>query len=401
MWRRAKRGCDGTDYIRCADLNPRGTVRAAGIRHSGRPDQLDSGRGYLTPVAPRNVPPEAHVEPPFSGRLAGVDTPPPGPSNPVGLAPEWAAPWLDASPAGAQESSERIEAPGPSGHSRETPGTPPPLVSIVIPVYNHLDYTRRCLESLRLLTYPNFETLVVDNGSTDGTAESLASDFPWVTIVRNPSNLGYAGGSNVGIRRSRGAFVLVLNNDTKDVDPNFLQTLVATFEANPRVAVVGPRMVDYDDYAKVRFNGGVDEFWHDEITGAAPTFRRKALEEVGLFDEFYFAYFEDSDLFARLKKSGWSIRFVPDVRVAHEVGVTGGAGSPFAVYWGTRNFFIFMRRHATLRRLVINAFPQWARLTAFFLCQSAKNRDWTSLRAWRRGLRDGARAALSDPSRNA
>lgn len=275
------------------------------------------------------------------------------------------------------------------------------LVSIVIPVYNHLDYTRRCLASIEHLTYPNFETIVVDNGSSDGTAEAVTREFPRVKVIRNPSNLGYAGGSNTGIRQSNGEFVLVLNNDTKVVDPGLLEGVVRAFGADPNVGLVTPRMVEYEDYDRIRFEGDADAYRNYEISGAAPTFRRRALEEVGLFDEFFFCYFEDKDLFARLRKAGWGYAHVPRARVAHVVGVTGVLGSPFVVYWSTRNFFVFVRRHVTLRRFSGRTLPRWVRLTGFFVCRSLKHRDWPSLRAWGRGLRDGVNAALSDRGRTA
>ena len=113
-----------------------------------------------------------------------------------------------------------------------------PRVSIVIPAFNRLDYTRRCLESIEHLTYPNFETLLVDNGSADGTAESVRQEFPWVRVIRNEVNVGYAAGCNGGIRESRGDYILVLNNDTKVVDSHLLDGLVAAIEANPTVGGV-------------------------------------------------------------------------------------------------------------------------------------------------------------------
>jgi len=276
-----------------------------------------------------------------------------------------------------------------------------PRVSIVIPAYNRLDYTRRCLESIGHLTYPNVETLLVDNGSVDGTAESVRREFPWVRVIRNEANVGYAAGCNAGIRESSGDYLFVLNNDTKVVDPQLLDGLVAALEANPTVAAVDPCMVDYLDYGKVRLEGGPDAYGDHELTGSAPMFRRDALDEVGIFDEFYFCFWEDRDLFARLTRSGWVLRHVPGVRVAHQSGATAPFGSPFAVYWDTRNFFIFMRRHATFRRFVVRAFPHWFHATTLLIYDSVKDRNWTVLREWRRGLRDGARAALSDRARTA
>src|SRR3989442_15689524 len=98
--------------------------------------------------------------------------------------------------------------------------------------YNRLDYTRRCLESIEHLTYPNFETLLVDNGSADGTAEPVGQEFPWVRVIRNEVNVGYAAGCNGGLRESRRDYILALHNGTKVVDAQFLDVVASAIEAN-------------------------------------------------------------------------------------------------------------------------------------------------------------------------
>src|SRR3989442_3781430 len=147
--------------------------------------------------------------------------------------------------------------------------------------YNRLDYTRRCLESIEHLTYPNFETLLVDNGSADGTAESVRQEFPWVRVIRNEVNVGYAAGCNGGIRESRGDYILVLNNDTKVVDSHLLDVLVAAIEANPTVAGGGSPMVEFVKQGEDRMEGGPGADGDHELTRSAPVVLREGLDQGG------------------------------------------------------------------------------------------------------------------------
>jgi len=123
-----------------------------------------------------------------------------------------------------------------------------PLVFIIVLNWNGKDDTLECLGSLQQLDYPNFETVVVDNGSTDGSEDVIRSAFPSVNFIQTGRNLGYAGGNNVGIKHalSHGAdYVWLLNNDTT-VDPNALTALVETAQADPKIAVVGSKIFYYD-----------------------------------------------------------------------------------------------------------------------------------------------------------
>jgi len=273
---------------------------------------------------------------------------------------------------------------------------PAPLLSVVIPVYNRYEYTRRCLESVAKLTYTDRETLVVDNGSSDGTPERIMAEFPWVKLIRSPTNLGYAAGCILGIRQSSGRYVLLLNNDTWIVDSNLVEILVGILEKDSDVAAVGPRVVEYDDPEKVVFDGQADAYGGLYITGVVFLVRRDALREVGLFDESFFAYYEDRDLFARLKDAGWTFRHAASVRVAHKGSVTARLGSPFYYYWHNRNFVVYVRRHVIGRVGLFQILPAWATQTGWFLHWTLRSRDWQKLREWVRGYRDGLRAALAD-----
>lgn len=211
-----------------------------------------------------------------------------------------------------------------------------PRVSIVVVSWNGFDDTRRCLESLRHLTYPARSVVLVDNGSTEPIGE-----LPEVELIRSDVNRGFAGGANLGIRRALegdAAYVWLLNNDT-EAEPGTLSTLVATAEADPRAGIVGGVLPD-------AWGGGTIDAWTgvskpatgpgdrlDYVTGACMLVRRAVFEEVGLFDEAYFFYFEDADLCLRARAAGWRLAVAPEARVAHRVGASVNRGDPG---WGDR-----------------------------------------------------------------
>lgn len=269
-------------------------------------------------------------------------------------------------------------------------------VSIVIPTYNKYEYTRKCLATVRRLTYPSLEVVVVDNASADGTPELLAKEYPWVRVIRNTRNLGYAGGCNIGIQNTGGEYVLLLNNDTEIVDFGLIEGLVTPLESDPTLAASGPRIVDYEDHDLVVFDGVPDAYGFLDVSGVAVLLRRKALEAVGLFDEGFFAYYEDRDLYARFKKAGWGLRHVPTVRIAHEGSATAGHNSAFYCYYHNRNLIVLLRRHGSLRNVLLRAAPNWTYWAVGQLRWILRRQDRAALNAWIRGCRDGIRDALRD-----
>lgn len=219
-----------------------------------------------------------------------------------------------------------------------------PLLSIVIVNYNQGDYTAQCLDSLRAAA-PGipYEIILVDNASSDGSPDRLAERYPEVRLIRSPENRGIAGGNNLGIRAARGRYILLLNNDTL-VLPGMLERAVSYLEEHPDVAGVGGNLLNPDG----SFQAGYVEFpslWQeflivskiglllrpgypshrpaeserevDWMSTAFMVFRREALEEVGLVDEEYFIYSDETDLQYRLKQAGWKIVYLPDLKTIH------------------------------------------------------------------------------------
>jgi len=246
-----------------------------------------------------------------------------------------------------------------------------PRVAIVVLHFDQREALIACLESCRRIAYRDYEVIVVENGSPAEPSGLLATGFGAdVRVLRSPVNLGYAKGNNLGIREAcrRGADYVLLLNDDAVVTPEFLGVLVDVGERAEDIGALGPVVVHADDptriaFAGARFDGGLGDIrtfedearaLHDRatldsdyVTGCCLLMRRAALERVGLLDEGFFLYWEDTDWGLRVKASGLRNVVVCGGRVGHRVSATaGGLGSPLRVYHRTRSHLRFARRHA-------------------------------------------------------
>lgn len=238
-------------------------------------------------------------------------------------------------------------------------------VWIVIPVWNGCADTVECLQSLQTQSRPPARVLVVDNGSVDGTAEVLASRFPWVDVIRLAENTGYTGGCNRGMAHAFQAgadFVLLLNNDTI-VDPRALDELVAVASSWPRAGIFSPLILYHAAPDRVWYGGGrVDlstgvtgheygESTHHPTTcyptrwanGCALLISRTVYEALGLLDPAYFASYEDVDFSLRATNAGFDVVVVPAARIWHKVSASWrGQGQYY--YYTVRNRLYFLRK---------------------------------------------------------
>jgi GT2 family glycosyltransferase len=246
-----------------------------------------------------------------------------------------------------------------------------PHVGVVVLNYNGLADTLRCLESLEPAVAPNVTVVLVDNASDENPIPAAAGRFPGVVTIRNGANLGYAGGNNRGIAQAlaQGAkYVLVLNNDTV-VSPDIVTQLVAAFEQNPTLGIVGPVINDMDDPDRVmtdgtRFNAGpsTDFFTRlpvsvgartpalvpvDIVNGCCMMISAAVLREVGLFDERLFIVHEESDLCLRAKARGFRCAILGKTLVWHKGSSSfERTGRRIQRYYDTRNLYFLLRRYA-------------------------------------------------------
>jgi GT2 family glycosyltransferase len=238
-----------------------------------------------------------------------------------------------------------------------------PTVYVVVLNWNAWKETLECLGALDRIEYSNHHILVVDNGSTDGSPENISAARDDIELLTTRENLGYAGGNNAGIAHAldNGAeFVWILNNDTR-VDRLALAALVEAARADPRCGVLVSRQVREDTgqqftsayqvengkEVEIRCEScSSDPPYHpaSAVRGPSMLLRAQPLEEVGLFDERYFHYFEDRDLGERVRRAGWTLGFVCRSVVYHAVGASLPAGSPQAQYYFLRNQLLFRQK---------------------------------------------------------
>jgi N-acetylglucosaminyl-diphospho-decaprenol L-rhamnosyltransferase len=260
-------------------------------------------------------------------------------------------------------------------------------LSIVILNYNTRDNLAACLRSIRAegstsLADPpgplQAEVLVVDNASSDGSAEMVVSTFPWAALIRSPRNGGFAFGNNQALRRAQGHAILLLNPDTS-VAPGAIGALVQRLEEHPEAAVVGPKLLRPDgtmhlacrrsfptpSIAFYRLSGLSRLFPRsrrfgrynltfadpnqamevDSVCGACLLIRREAVERVGLLDERFFMYGEDLDWCLRARQAGWTVRYEPSVTVQHQHGAASRKRALRTTFHFFRAMDLFYRKH--------------------------------------------------------
>jgi len=238
------------------------------------------------------------------------------------------------------------------------PPTNAPLFSVIILNWNGKHLLEECLSSLRSQTFRDFETIVVDNGSTDGSVDRVKERWAEsVSTVALPSNLGFAGGNNAGIRLARGRYVILLNNDTA-VDPGWLAAMDDAVRRHPDAGMFTPKILNYyrrdeidntghliypDGMARGRHRLEKDDGRFDEEgealspSGCAGCYLRRMLDEIGLLDDAFFAYGEDVDLGLRGRWAGYACIYVPTAVVYHKYSATTGTYSPLKAFLAERN----------------------------------------------------------------
>jgi GT2 family glycosyltransferase len=228
------------------------------------------------------------------------------------------------------------------------------------------------VESCLKLDWPNFRIVIIDNGSADGSETILRDRFPTLEIIQSGANLGFAAGNNVGIRHaleSGADYVWLLNNDAV-ADPRALSMLVEAMESHPSAGIAGSKIYYHDDPKKIWCAGGAwtkgrlklrqrGAYQQDEgqfeglctvgsVSGCSMLVRTNCIKKIGLMDESYFLYWEDTDWCAQASESDYSILFVPASQVWHKVSTTVKAHSELQYYYLTRNGLRFCLKHDLL-----------------------------------------------------
>lgn len=268
-----------------------------------------------------------------------------------------------------------------------------PAISVIIPNWNGRHHLDTCLEALRRQSWSDFETIIVDNGSTDGSQAYIREQFPEVRLIELSENRGFTGACLAGYAAATGDVAVLLNNDT-EADPGWLAAVQAAFAAHPEAGVVASKLLLFDerdrfhaagDYVRVDGLPGNRGIWQTDTgqydreeyvfsaCGAAAAYRRTMLDEIGFLDDAFYFSCEDVDLGWRANLAGWRVIYVPEAVVYHKLKASGGGGETSSYYDGRNTLWLIWKNYpgSLLRR---NA-------GSIIKAQLAISRD--ALRAWR------------------
>ena len=247
-------------------------------------------------------------------------------------------------------------------------------VSVVIPNFNGIAFLDSVLASLEGQTLSNFEVILVDNGSTDGSCSFVTANYPWVHLIELSENFGFCGAVNAGIRAAKAPYVLLLNNDT-EVKEDFVEEMLAAIRRHKNAFSCGARMVQYHDRDRLddvgnyycalgwSFARGRGKDIHayeteDKIFSAcagAAIYRKKILEKIGYFDEEHFAYLEDTDIGYRARIYGYENWYAPKAIVYHVgSGTSGSRYNQFKTRYSSRNNIYLIYKNMPLLQIILN-----------------------------------------------
>lgn len=244
------------------------------------------------------------------------------------------------------------------------------VTSIITVNYHQAALTADFLRSIAQYTEgENIEVIVVDNGATEDNGKYFREVFPSITYIRSETNLGFAGGNNLGIQHATGDYLLFLNNDT-EITAGFVETLRDELDRHPDIGLLSPLILYYEDKTKIQYAGytpmnyltgrnqGIgsmedDSGRYNHVTaetgychGAAMMCRRKDLERVGLMAEHFFLYYEELDWCEKFKRAGFKIGFTGKAKIYHKESMSVGKESRLKTYFMVRNRWLFIRHNA-------------------------------------------------------
>lgn len=246
-----------------------------------------------------------------------------------------------------------------------------PLVTIITVNYNQENVTKDLLHSIQSLSYPNYEVIIVDNGSK--TSLSLNGQFSNYRIIRSDANLGFAGGNNLGISQAKGDFLFFVNNDTI-LPHDCIEPLIQRLTLEKNAGVVSPKIKYYDDPTLIQYAGytamnpftarnkgiGYQEIDKGQFNktietsfahGAAMMVKRDVIEDIGPMPEIFFLYYEEFDWCEQIRKGGYKIYYEPKSVIYHRESISVGKNSPMKTYYMIRNRILFMRRNSPQLKL--------------------------------------------------
>lgn len=294
-----------------------------------------------------------------------------------------------------------------------------PEISVIIVNWNCRELLRACLESLARQAGTAFEVIVVDNGSDDGSLDMVRSEFRErlsMRVIANPENRGFCAANNQGIAASRGTLVALLNNDA-EAETGWLAALRRPFLDGPWVGMAASKILVYEDPKRIdkaghliypdgqnrgRGTGEIDRGQYDALRetlwpdGCAAMYKREMLEQIGGFDEDFFAYADDAELGLRARIAGWRCVYVPEAVVRHRRGSTLGLGSAQRLELIERNRILLAAKLFPWSLLWLNGPYYLARVIAGIWAAARGQGEMSHFPGWRGKMRAGTALLKGD-----
>ncbi len=280
-------------------------------------------------------------------------------------------------------------------------------VSVIIPTYNLKNDLLDCIESIYKSDYPNFEVIVVDNASADGTSEAISKKFPKVKLLINKTNLGVTGGANRGVKEAKGEYLLFIDHDNI-LKKDMISQLVQLFESDKKIGIAVGKIYFDEDHSiiwaagtginlytgQIYFRTGKDTGQYDkveEVQVAPANFlvRRELLIEDGVYDSIYVINYEDTDLSFRVRSKGYKVVYTPKAITYHRIPMsTEGASKRLLSrgYWIGRNRVIFMKRWGHYLPFLIFFLPL---LSMYYLYLGVRYNQIHNFIKYLKGIYDG------------
>jgi len=275
-------------------------------------------------------------------------------------------------------------------------------VYIILLNWNGKEDTLECIESLKRIDYSNYKIITVDNNSEDDSVLEIRKRYSKIKIIENKENLGFAGGNNVGIKYAmeNGAdYVLLINNDTT-VEKDFLRELVKEGELNKNAGLLGPKTNYHSEQNRIWFAGGkvswlknkgthlgLDKIDNDQfnkikkvdyLTGCCLLIKKEVIKKIGVLEEGYFLYYEETDFCLLAKNADYKCLYIPKAKIYHKVSRSTKPGSPSYIYYHVRNGLVMTKRNGSF----LNKFVLFFYCMLLFLKQIIKIIFMPKRRAW-------------------
>jgi len=284
-----------------------------------------------------------------------------------------------------------------------------PLISIITVNYNQEEVTGELLDSIRKISYPNYEIIVVDNASKKSPKDFLRKNYPEAKFIRSDRNLGFAGGNNIAVRQCEGDYFFFVNNDA-EITEGCIETLLELFDKTPNLGIVSPKLCYYpseeNDFKEIiqyvgttpvnnftARNVTIGELEEDKgqyteaketpyVHGAAMMIPREVVEDAGMMSEDFFLYYEELDWCEQIRRAGYRCFIEPNAKVYHKESISVGKMSTLKTYFINRNRIMFMRRNKTMAQvMVFSLFLAFLTIPKNILSFALKG-DWAHVKAF-------------------